>query len=104
MIENGSAPRGDCETKLVEREGKGHAHGFVEFLVLTLVHNRDHEIIRIHLELLEGVKRLCSMGLANEIQHPLQQPQPPRARVAAQITRNAGDTRSEYRKDKHAIE
>ena len=73
MVEYGRAPRSDREPKLVERKGKGHAHGFVELLVFTLVDDRDHEVIRFHLEVLDGIERLRGMDFANEVQHPLQQ-------------------------------
>src|SRR5580704_11524805 len=71
-IEDGGAPRGDREAKLIEREGKRHAHGLVEFLMLTLMDDCDHEIVRFDLKLFERCQALRCMRLANEIEHALQ--------------------------------
>ena len=82
-VEDRRAAPGDRETKLVEREGERHPHRLVELLALALMHDCDHEIIRLDLKLFERLESLRPMRLAHEIQHALQEPQPPRARVPA---------------------
>src|SRR5438874_4985901 len=70
-IEYGGASRGDRETKLVEREGKRHAHGLVELLMLAQMNDCDHEIVRFDLKLFERRQAPRRMRLANEIEHSL---------------------------------
>src|SRR5437588_9130384 len=103
-IEYSGAPRGDRETKLVEREGKRHSHCLVEFLMLALMDDCDYEIVRFDLKLFECRQALRYMRLADKIEHALQQPQPLCALVPAQVARQTRDGRSEYRKDQHAVE
>src|SRR5215475_13598434 len=87
MVEYSRAPSGDGKAKLVERKGERHPHRLVELLAFALMHDRNHEIVRFDLELFERLDSLRRMRLAHEIQYALQKPQPPRARVSAQITR-----------------
>src|SRR6266566_3261995 len=71
-IEYSGAPRGNRETKLVKREGKRHADGLVEFLMLALMDDCDHEMVRFDLKLFESRQALRRVRLANEIEHALQ--------------------------------
>jgi hypothetical protein len=72
--------------------------------MLAQMDDCDHEIVRFDLKLFERRQGPRRMRLANEIEHSLEEPQPPRALVPAQIARQAGNGRSEYRKDQHAVE
>src|SRR5271166_6748491 len=103
MVEDRGAPPGDGETNLIERKGERHPYRLVELLAFALMHDRNHEIIRFDLDLRQFVQAARRMRLAHEIQNALKQPQPPRARIPAQIARHTGKGRSEYRKDQHAV-
>src|SRR5215469_17412018 len=104
MVEDRRAAPSNGETQLVEREGERHPHRFIELFPFTLMHNRDHEVVGFDLELFERLESLRRVRLTHEIKNALQQTQPPRARVAAQIARHAGQRRTEYGKDQHAVE
>src|SRR5215472_14316820 len=69
MIENRRASRGDGKTQLIERKGERHPHRLVKLLAFALMHDRDHEIIRLDLELFERLEVLRRMRLAHEIQN-----------------------------------
>src|SRR5215469_16238423 len=104
MVENRCAPRGDGETKLIKRKGERHPHRLVELLAFALMHDRDDKIVSFDLKLLDRLEILRRMRLAHEVQNTLKKPQAPRAVVLAQVTRDPGQCRAEYRKDQQAVE